>query len=359
MLQKKSTSDFETLFIQRNLELRAYIYKEFRSLDSLDEQRHFLIRHIDQGSKNRTTRKLTNSRRTFTNQYHLTANGEKKLACREFFMSTLNVTDALIRSCLAKKARKGLCRQTNVESIRLIIKCHLTKNNSYVITDHILSFPTVESHYCRKKSNKRYLDGNLNVSIMYRLYQEKCFTDKIKPASLAKYRSIFREYHLGFFRPKKDACKQCEAFSNLDEAQYKEQEHSHKLHLDRKEDARKCRNDDKIAAQENPDVLSFNFDLQAVLTTPKGPADQIFYMRKLAVYNLTIYNLGNQEVIYNLWDETRGNRGSNEISTCIFEYIMSHPSITQVRMMSDGCKKTQFLHQCVYMLLPNILLLKQ
>ncbi|CAH1108796.1 unnamed protein product [Psylliodes chrysocephalus] len=59
---------------------------------------------------------------------------------------------------------------------------------------------------------------------------------------------------------------------NLTQDQKAEQELPHKKHLERKEDARKCRDNDKHVAQENSDVLDFNFDLQSVVSTPKGPA---------------------------------------------------------------------------------------
>lgn len=90
------------------------------------------------------------------------------------------------------------------------------------------------------------------------------------------------------------------------------------------------------------------------MTTPKGPAGEIFYLRKLSVYNLTIYNLGNQDVLCDLWDETQGKRGANEISSCIYNYILQHNNIKEVKMMSDGCggqqKNSIFAEMCVSLL---------
>lgn len=73
----------------------------------------------------------------------------------------------------------------------------------------------------------------------------------------------------------------------------------HTRHLSRRDEARKCymnANEDKLEAQNNETVLAFNFDLEAVLNTPKGASGPFLNVRKLAVYNLTIYNLGNQNV---------------------------------------------------------------
>lgn len=330
---------------------RSIIYKEFRSLESLEKQRQFVLSHVEQTPKKRTTRNIVNSRKKFTNHYFLTVKGEKKVVCREFFMATINVTDAFIRGSLAKKTMEGFLESD--KRGKHIPHNKLTDGQEAFIRNHILSFPAVESHYCRKNTNRRYLDSQLNISMMHRLYQEKCSTENQKSASLVKYRRIFKSYNLGFFKPKKDQCKKCLAFSNLSEDKKKEERPIYQEHLEKKDDARKCRDSDKAEAKENIKTLAFNFDMQAVLSTPKGPAGQIFYLRKLAVYNLTIYNLGSQDVCCYLWDEIQGNRGSNEISSCIFDYMMKQSSIiTNVRMMSDGCggqqKNSIFALMCLH-----------
>jgi hypothetical protein len=98
-------------------------------------------------------------------------------------------------------------------------------------------------------------------------------------------------------------------------------------------------------------ILAFNFDVQAVLNTPKGPRGQIFYLRKLAVYNLTFFNLGDQDGVCYLWNETDGKRGAVEIASCVCDYVMTQLNIKLVRMMSDGCggqqKNTIFASICM------------
>ncbi|KAJ2945262.1 hypothetical protein O0L34_g9336 [Tuta absoluta] len=125
--------------------------------------------------------------------------------------------------------------------------------------------------------------------------------------------------------------------NNVCVAHKEAEDNTYAAQLDRKEKAFQHRDDDKAAAQKDSKILAFNFDLESVLSTPKGAAGPFFYVRKLAVYNLTIYNLGNQDVECFLWDETEGKRGSTEIGTCVYQYINSKPDITHVRMMSDNC----------------------
>ena len=106
-----------------------------------------------------------------------------------------------------------------------------------------------------------------------------------------------------------------------------------------------------LLAKSNSKVLFFNFDLQAVLSTPKSDAGQIFYKRKLSVYNLCIFHLGDNKGFCNFWDESHGNRGANEISTCVYNHLMEYADIDEVRMMSDGCggqqKNAIFATMCV------------
>ena len=83
--------------------------------------------------------------------------------------------------------------------------------------------------------------------------------------------------------------------------------------------------------------MSFNFDLQAVLSTPKSDASQIFYKRKLSVYNLCIFHLGDNKGFCNFWDESQRNRSANEIYACVYNHLIECADIDEEGMMSDGC----------------------
>ena len=73
------------------------------------------------------------------------------------------------------------------------------------VRKHIRKFPTVESHYCRQSTKRRYLDSTLSVIRMYELYQGECSEAKRKCASLHVYRHVFNtEFNLVFHKPKED-----------------------------------------------------------------------------------------------------------------------------------------------------------
>ena len=82
-------------------------------------------------------------------------------------------------------------------------------------------------------------------------------------------------------------------------------QHEFDDHLKRKGLARSHRDTDKFACKNNSKVLSFNFDLLAVLSTPKNDAGQIFYKPKLSVYNLRIFHLSDNKGFCNFWDEVK------------------------------------------------------
>lgn len=185
---------------------------------------------------------------------------------------------------------------------------------------------------------------------MHNLYKEKCIEDNKTPVSFEKYKRIFREYKLKFHKSKKDRCKKCIAHgeqksdAGYDDTLFKE-------HCERKEAARKIRDKDKEDAKSNESVLAIQSDLQAVLNTPKGASGPFSYVRKFAVYNLTIYNLKDASATCCVWDETEGNRSSKEVSTCIYKFLMSQTNVEFVIIMSDSCGGQQINSQFISMIM--------
>jgi hypothetical protein len=80
------------------------------------------------------------------------------------------------------------------------------------------------------------------------------------------------------------------------------------------------------------------FDLQAVLQTPCTLVSQIYYMRNLSCYNLSIYNLASKHATCYLWTAVDAKRGSCEIGTCLYLHLLSlQRSIKHAIFYSDAC----------------------
>lgn len=94
---------------------------------------------------------------------------------------------------------------------------------------------------------------------------------------------------------------------------------------------------DAKAAENNPKMIYGSFDLQAVLTLPFSGDCQIYYKRKLSLFNFTIFDSIKQGTCF-LWDETNGKKGSSEIGTCLLNYISSiSPKVEHVVLYADTC----------------------
>ena len=94
--------------------------------------------------------------------------------------------------------------------------------------------------------------------------------------------------------------------------------------------------------------MSVTFDLQSVLQIPSFQASLTYYMLKLCVYNLTVYEQRNPSNAHcYTWQETEGKRGAIEIGTCIYEYLKSLPNtIKEVSLWSDtysGQNRNQYI----------------
>ena len=81
--------------------------------------------------------------------------------------------------------------------------------------------------------------------------------------------------------------------------------------------------------------------MQSILQLPVSEIGPMYYKRKLTLHNFTIYESTTSKkdnAFCYLWPETDGNRGANEIGTCIFNYLQSlDEKIEHVTLYSDCC----------------------
>lgn len=86
-----------------------------------------------------------------------------------------------------------------------------------------------------------------------------------------------------------------------------------KTHDRRKKEAMSMKESDMKCARESEEKKrTATFDLQATLYIPHAGDCQIYYSRKLSIFNFTIYDSNGDGYCY-VWDETEGKKGSSEI----------------------------------------------
>lgn len=211
------------------------------------------------------------------------------------------------------------------------------------VREHINLFERVESHYCRSSSSREYLDETLNISKMYAMYEEFMSDKNITPiASEHKYRDIFNhEFNLSFHKPKKDQCDACASFKFLSDAEKQLPKFLdvYDEHIKNKNLSRQMMQTDKEEAKSDDSILCASFDLQKVLPTPRSQISQMYYKRKLSIYNFTVFDMVSKLGQCNIWNETTAKRGGNEISSCLWKFIVDNvqKEKDEFRFYSDNC----------------------
>lgn len=210
----------------------------------------------------------------------------------------------------------------------------ISESIKQTVRNHINSFQTVESHYCRQKTSRQYLPATLNVCKMYSLYLEYCQDNNIQtPASEAMYRLILStEFNLSFF--------QLMRYDNSSSNEKLVLEEEYHAHIRNKNLARELKQQDKQKAAENKNEMCCAvFDLQKVLPVPKSNVGVSFYKLKLSAYNFSVYDLATKDCICYMCHEVIAKRSSSEIGSCLFLYIKEKVEIgiRTFLFYSDNC----------------------
>lgn len=323
---------------------RRDAFDHYWDLGDFARQRDWLAAHVRKTHVIRKRTKACSSRRKATYQYHMERDGARIQVCKRFFLSTLGIGERVVYYTL-ENSRHGTARGDE--------RGHRTPANKTpsdtlaFVREHIESLPAVSSHYCRKDTTRLYLEEKLaSVRNVYRLYVEECERCRPgqKPVSLPTYRRIFtKEYRLSFHKPKKDKCVNCEGFKNTpehlrDDALRGAQD----AHLQEKQATYAEHKADQTKAGQQPDFTCASFDLEKVLNTPHGNNCLLFYSRKYAVYNLTVYESHTRNGYCNLWGECDAMRGANEVGTCVYHWLVKvatqpKPPNRHIVMYCDCC----------------------
>lgn len=321
---------------------RCLARDNYYELDSYERKMDYICSSV-QEHKTKTyldnTGKEVAKKKNVMRIYSLFIESERVRVCKKFFLKTLSISESTVNQALSKmvhghfkgrgeRGRHAPAKKTSEERLN-------------EIRNHIESFPTVESHYLRKSSQRMYLAPDLNIRRMHEQYVRKCQENGTEAVNEPVYRRIFNEeYNISFHVPKKDQCNFCnkhdsaKADGTLDDKSKEE----YKMHQQRKVVAREQKFKDSNIARQNNKGHTCTFDLQSVLYTPCSLVNVMYYMKKLCCYNLSIYSAGNKSAVCYLWSEVDGKRGSNEISTCLNLYHLSLDSaIEHVILYSDAC----------------------
>ncbi|KAE8741825.1 hypothetical protein FOCC_FOCC012634 [Frankliniella occidentalis] len=310
-----------------------------------------LVRTV--GIKQRTTENENRVKpyRMHSYQYFLhDPDGNLIPVCQTMFLNTLDISSTVVHTAVNKNSpdKRGTHPKT---------KKRLSPELIQNVKNHIKEFPTVESHYCREDSRRKYLDENLSISKMHRLYLLER-GELPNTATRRQYRDIFNTcFNLSFFKPKKDQCAQCVQWERSTPEEKETISQKYQVHVESKNTVRQLKKSDKensINGAPDKNVRVLTFDLQKVLYSPKSEVGEFFYKRKLSSYNFTIYDCTTGQAYCFVWDQTIAKRGSDEISSCVLSFFEEavKNGVTEFKIYSDSCSgqnKNKFLYSMYYL----------
>lgn len=183
---------------------------------------------------------------------------------------------------------------------------------------------------------------------MFKMYK----SEHPKGASYSFYRNVLSSCNLKFHRPKKDLCGLCDSFRSGTQRTQEELREEYEMHLQEKRKVRDLKQAAKIKAERNGFCCAV-FDLQQVIYLLKSTRSELFYKRRLANFNFTIYDLGNKEGLCFLSHEGQTRRGACEVSSHLHTFLTRQDSkgIKEVELYSDGC-----IGQNKYSVVPSMMM---
>ena len=218
------------------------------------------------------------------------------------------------------------------------------------VHEHIQMLAVTSSHYSRiKNPHRQYsMHDGLSIPILYGAYQEWMFENfpGEQKVLFSFYKHIFTTcYNIAFKSPQTDVCNECtmlkEKIKSLRgkegcEEELQEVEENLQGHTSTARTAQELLRDQGTDADD--DLMVIAVDLQQTLPCPKSNINRAYYMRKLWLYNLCIYDVKAKKPTLYLWDETQGGRGADDIASCIHRWITENSNgRKKLRIFSDNC----------------------
>lgn len=194
---------------------RQIIFSEFWKLADPIRQKDYILNCVKEMPIKRK-RVIESSKKNVTKEYSLPFENYRKKVCLQYVLSTLNITKKFLNYTIdnALSPTTSKIDQRGRHSPKHKKSYDIMKS----IDDFIQKLPAVKSHYCRASSNKKYLPAEMgNLSRLYQVYKCHCAQNKIEIVKNSLFRKIFKKkYNIGFHHPKKDKCRFCSKYENIE-----------------------------------------------------------------------------------------------------------------------------------------------
>lgn len=264
------------------------------------------------------------------------------VVCKTFFENLFEVSSRRILS-IARSISKGenVFDKRGGDRRSRGMENKLTK-----VKNFIGKFKGQESHYNRSKSRRLYLHSSLTIRKMWKIYIKEVETEF--QVNYGYFHKVFStHFNLGFGSPATDVCSYCERlkYASKKNPNDKDLQTNLKVHKVR------AKQFNMLMNEEEPNAVTFCFDLQQVQNLPKLPIQEAFYSLQIAFYCFCVTDVKTKSPHFYVWTENIGGRGSNEISSALLHFLRNadfETSITKIRLFCDGCggqnKNSHLLH---------------
>lgn len=315
-----------------SMEQRRVIFSSYYSLD-LNGKNVMLFNCIQRKNVKQHRKNIVKPKKnTFVYKIKLPNQNEPTVVCKSAFCSIFQISTKKVEIIQAKHSA-GQIIPTEDKRGKHSNRANKTLDEVVnEVVDHIASFPAESSHYSRNcNPNKKYLSPTLSISQMHQLYIDRCKSKELPQHYFIKYSvyaNIFStKFNLSFGQPRSDTCAKCDA---------KEDDEEHKANYRKAFEQQKI---DRARAKCNGKVLYLTFDLQQVMPLPKLTVSRAFYLRQLAFYNCGIHSIAANGATQFMmtWTENGAKRGSNEILSCLFEFVQNIGPMETMLAWSDSC----------------------
>lgn len=311
-----------------SLEDRQQIYNNFWENLNWQERKQYVKGLVDVLPTAARKSDKGSSRRSVTLLLKLKNNGTSLRVCKKMFLNTLAIKEWSLLHWANPKQTQSDNEDANIEKPKPNQRNFEARN---VVHKFFGELPKMESHYCRARTNRLYLEPIWQSKAdLYREYLE--FSKRLETqntVSIKTFAAVFEELNLSLFIPKKDQCDVCTDFraKNLSQEDYEQ-------HQKNKINARQEKEKDKAEAEH-----VYCMDLQKVLLSPHSNVSSLYYKRKLCVHNFTIYNLKNHDGFCYIWHEGEGDITAQEFASVVCNFILSQKidEGKEVILYSDNC----------------------
>lgn len=185
-------------------EARKQLHNVFWKTCTWEQRKQYIALSVKESPKQRTRCRgnvKSEHRRQVTFTYSLLIKGEFITVCKPMFLSTFSVSEKFVRHAMDKKRTSPGGIIGPDQRGRHTPKTKKSEEVKERVREHINSFPA-EKINNKDRSTRRYLDANLSIAAMHKLYVQKCKEDGIPDSDIVKesyYREMFKtEFNLGF-----------------------------------------------------------------------------------------------------------------------------------------------------------------